>query len=96
VSAPSGAEPNRYRVEVWEGTTPVTFTSHVWIDASYGGLDPQGGGGCEISSALVARTSAWRGWVWGALAMLAGAVVRARRRRGFAAAEAVARRSFRR
>ncbi|MFO0547652.1 MAG: CehA/McbA family metallohydrolase [Polyangiaceae bacterium] len=28
-----GAE-DRYRLELWEGTNPVTFTSHVWLSAS--------------------------------------------------------------
>lgn len=49
---PAGAE-DRYRVEVREGTAPVTLTSHVWVaaedfpepvDEDYGDESPTGGG----------------------------------------------------
>ncbi len=60
VVAREDGEPSRCRVEVWEGTTPVTLTSHVWLDleppaplppTSGGGDALGGGGGCSAASA---------------------------------------------
>jgi hypothetical protein len=54
VAAPdSGA--SRYRFEVWEGATPVTFTSHLWVEPGEGVLEPgtvdASGGGCALHGA---------------------------------------------
>lgn len=71
--APPEAGADRYRLEIWEGTQGVTFTSHVWVEPGSGALpstddvDPAGGG-CTTGSAGTTG-GAW--WLLVALAVQA-------------------------
>ncbi len=73
VAAPAGATADRYRLEIWEGTQGVSFSSHVWVEPGSGApavvekVDLEGGNGC---SAAPAGTSAF-GWVLFGLAVAA-------------------------
>lgn len=69
----------RYRVELWEGVVPITFTSHVWIEAEDTGYDVSGG---SVASCGTARVpSAGLGWL-SSLGIVTAASLLARRRRG--------------
>lgn len=67
VAAPVEGTSDRYRLEVWEGTVPVTLTSHVWVEPEdvpapppvIGGIEPRGGGGCSTSRGATAPV----GWL---------------------------------
>jgi hypothetical protein len=71
--APPETSADRYRLEVWEGTQGVTFTSHVWVDPGAGAPPPTDdveptGGGCT-TSAPPSELGAW--WFLAALALRA-------------------------
>lgn len=72
-------ETHRYRVEVLEGVSPVTLTSHLWVQTpappAAAGVYPAGGAGCSLPVG--------RGSAAAAFAMLAfvGLAARMRRRR---------------
>ncbi|HTJ80252.1 MAG TPA: hypothetical protein VL400_00975, partial [Polyangiaceae bacterium] len=73
--SPPTTEARRARLEILEGTTPVTLTSHVWIEPGLGGISPEGGGadGCTVSSASDAD-DAERGAGLGGLFVVAAAL----------------------
>jgi hypothetical protein len=71
--APPEAGADRYRLEIWEGTQGVTFTSHVWVEPGSSTPPPAddvepAGGGCTTSGA---RPSGVAGWFLLALALRA-------------------------
>lgn len=58
---------DRYRVELWEGVIPVTFTSHVWIDADDTGYAVEGGGVAACAASPTPSTRTLPGWMVAAL-----------------------------
>jgi hypothetical protein len=82
VAAPA-ASADRYRVEVWEGTQGISFSSHLWVEPGSGApavvekVDLEGGNGC---SAAPAGTGAC-GWVLFGLALAARSRVSRSKRR---------------
>ncbi len=69
--APRVGEERRARLEVYEGTSPVTLTSHVWVPADFGSTAPEGGGadGCattpsrDVPWSAVGLAVAAFGWI---------------------------------
>lgn len=71
---------DRYRVELWEGVIPVTFTSHVWVEPEDTGYAIEGGSVASCTAAP-ASSRALPGWLlW--LGLLAGSIGLTRRARG--------------
>jgi hypothetical protein len=63
VAAPE-VRADRYRLEIWEGTQGVTFTSHVWVEPGGGGQPPEEdvapvGGGCTLGGPPPRGTAPW-------------------------------------
>jgi len=77
--APPAGQAGRYRLEVWDGAAPASFTSHVWIEPGEGvvetGSVAPAGGGCALSAPRAARRMA-PGVLLAALAALSLVVVR--------------------
>jgi hypothetical protein len=59
--APRADEQRRVRLEVYDGATPVTLTSHVWIASDLGTTEPLGGGvdGCSVAPE---KRAPWEPW----------------------------------
>ncbi len=57
VLPPAPGVERRYRLEIWEGKTPVTFTSHLFITASDAGASPAGGPSCSAAKTTSATGS---------------------------------------
>jgi MYXO-CTERM domain-containing protein len=73
VAAPTGAVADRHRLEIWEGTQGVSFSSHVWVEPGSGELPEagrvrlEGGNGCSAGGSPTSGLAALA-----VLAVLAG------------------------
>ncbi|NUP05825.1 MAG: PHP domain-containing protein [Polyangiaceae bacterium] len=75
VANPAEGKSDRYRLEVWVGTQPVTLTSHLWIDHEDIAEPPP----VEDDGCAAKQTSSPARWPLGVLAMvMLGFVVRRR------------------
>lgn len=78
LTARADGAPRRCRLEVWEGTAPVTLTSHVWLDIEPEELPPPTGGGESVGGGGGCESGGPGAPAWAALAVL-GALALARR-----------------
>lgn len=74
---PPGVE-RRYRLEIWDGKEPVTFTSHLFITASDGGTSPAGGPSCSATTTASTGSDAAIVALFGAIGVVAIRLLRSK------------------